>query len=226
MGIEPDDTQFMSSLRDFGVLLCNPLFRWLKPPAILSIPSGDERLQGTDFQSVSRVEARKAPENRKCEGKKQRNPAGRGAQMALSTAKPHSRPATSRKNEKMKKIFFCGRYLPRRLDALIGFNFAFASEAVFCTWVARLQLPFFHFMEGSGNAAQNQPPSCCSLRLQPLQASMISAQDPPLKEQPFAVMNVHFLPFRVVSHTNMFNTPLDYIKIRHRIRSIGHTVPF
>ena len=103
----------------------------------------------------------------------------------------------------------CFFYFPRRLDALIGLSFPFASETCACTCVARLQFPCFHFVAGSGNAEQNQPLSCSSVRPHPVQASMISAQEPPLKVHPAALINVHFFPFLVVSHTNMFSSPLN-----------------
>ena len=44
-------------------------------------------------------------------------------------------------------------YFPPRFDALIGLIFDLAST-MFCTWVARLQDPFFHLREGSGLTVQ------------------------------------------------------------------------
>ncbi len=44
------------------------------------------------------------------------------------------------------------RYL--RLDALMGLTFCFLVSVTVLTWVAMLQLPFFHFKAGSGAATQ------------------------------------------------------------------------
>lgn len=40
------------------------------------------------------------------------------------------------------------------LEALIGFSFCFFVSTTVLTWVAILQLPFFHFMTGSGATVQ------------------------------------------------------------------------
>ena len=53
------------------------------------------------------------------------------------------------------------------LDALSGLSFALEAVVVAVTWVARLQLPFFHLMAGSGQAVQYQPDSSSDARLQP-----------------------------------------------------------
>jgi hypothetical protein len=48
-------------------------------------------------------------------------------------------------------------YFWLRLDAFKGFNLAFSSLTVRVMWVARLQLPYFHLVAGSGAAEQYQP---------------------------------------------------------------------
>jgi hypothetical protein len=48
------------------------------------------------------------------------------------------------------------------------------------TWVARLQLPYFHLLVGSGQAEQYQPDEISKERWQPLHCSTISWQTPPL----------------------------------------------
>lgn len=65
-------------------------------------------------------------------------------------------------------------------EALSGLSFVFFVEEPLATCVARLQVPFFHFKEGSGHAAQNQPVGISEERLQPLHCSTISWQIPPL----------------------------------------------
>ena len=93
-------------------------------------------------------------------------------------------------------------YLLPRLDALIGFSFVFFEEELEAMWVARLQLPFFHFDDGSGHAVQNQPDEYSELRLQPSQFSTISWQTPPLKEHPCVVIKGHSIPSLTVVQTN------------------------
>jgi hypothetical protein len=41
-----------------------------------------------------------------------------------------------------------------RLDALMGLSFCFLVSVAVLTWVAMLQVPFFHFRDGSGAAVQ------------------------------------------------------------------------
>jgi hypothetical protein len=67
-----------------------------------------------------------------------------------------------------------------RLDAFNGLTFAAASLTALTTWDARLQLPFFHFNFGSGQAVQYQLLENSMVRLQPLHCSAISQQIPPL----------------------------------------------
>jgi hypothetical protein len=93
-------------------------------------------------------------------------------------------------------------YLFPRFDALSGFSFVFVEEELAAMWVARLQLPFFHFDDGSGHAVQNQPDEYSRLRLQPSHFSTISWQIPPLKEHPFAAMKGHSIPSLTVVQTN------------------------
>jgi hypothetical protein len=65
--------------------------------------------------------------------------------------------------------------------------------------VAKLQSPFFHLTEGSGQAAQYQPEENSETRLHPWHSSTIGWQPPPLKEQPFFVIKMHsILSFTVV----------------------------
>jgi hypothetical protein len=62
-------------------------------------------------------------------------------------------------------------YLFSLLDAFSGLIFALALEDSTATWVAMLQFPFFHLMEGSGQAVQYQPDESSVPRLQPLHCS-------------------------------------------------------
>ena len=48
-----------------------------------------------------------------------------------------------------------GHYLAARLDALSGLIFWALEAGIVFTWVARLQLPFFHFASGAGQAVQS-----------------------------------------------------------------------
>ncbi len=60
-----------------------------------------------------------------------------------------------------------------RFDALSGLIFALALLDSTVTWVARLQSPFFHLTEGSGQALQYQPLESSVPRLQPLHCSTV-----------------------------------------------------
>jgi hypothetical protein len=60
--------------------------------------------------------------------------------------------------------------------------------------VARLQLPAFHFADGSGQAVQYHPPEKPEERSHPSQASTTGWQLPPLKVQPLLVMKTHATP--------------------------------
>jgi hypothetical protein len=73
-----------------------------------------------------------------------------------------------------------GPYLLLRLDAFSGLIFVLALLDSTARWVARLQLPFFHLMEGSGQAVQYHPEESSVPRLQPLHCSTIWLQIPPL----------------------------------------------
>ena len=44
-----------------------------------------------------------------------------------------------------------------RFEAVSGFTLVWVPVVLEATWVARLQLPFFHLAAGSGQAAQNHP---------------------------------------------------------------------
>jgi hypothetical protein len=66
------------------------------------------------------------------------------------------------------------RYFLERLEAFNGLIFCAASAMLVLTWVARLQLPFFHLVVGSGQAAQYQPEAISRVRLHPLHCSTIS----------------------------------------------------
>jgi hypothetical protein len=86
-----------------------------------------------------------------------------------------------------------------RFEAFRGFILILSTLISLLTWVARLHLPFFHFMEGSGQDVQYQPVVNWTLRLQPLHASTTGWQVPPLNEQPFLVINTQSTPgFTVV----------------------------
>jgi hypothetical protein len=91
-------------------------------------------------------------------------------------------------------------YLRERLDAFSGLTFWALSAMLVLTWVARLQLPFFHLLVGSGQAEQYHPEAISRVRLQPLHCSTISWQTPPLYPQPLAVMKAHSWPLRTVVH--------------------------
>jgi hypothetical protein len=91
-------------------------------------------------------------------------------------------------------------YFLERLDALSGLIFCVFSAMLVLTWVARLQLPFFHLIVGSGQAEQYQPDVTSRVRLHPLQFSTISWHTPPLYPQPLAVMKPHSIPSRTVVH--------------------------
>ena len=91
-------------------------------------------------------------------------------------------------------------YFLERFEALSGLIFCVVSEMLVLTWVARLQLPFFHLMVGSGQAEQYQPVAISRVRPQPLHCSTISWQTPSLYPQPLAVIKAHSLPLRTVVH--------------------------
>jgi hypothetical protein len=65
-------------------------------------------------------------------------------------------------------------YFRERLEAFSGLTFWEASATLVLAWVARLQLPVFHLVEGSGQAAQYHPEEISSVRLHPLHCSTIS----------------------------------------------------
>jgi hypothetical protein len=62
-------------------------------------------------------------------------------------------------------------YLRARLEALSGLILALLEAAAELTWDARLQLPFFHFTAGSGQAVQYQPDENSEPRLHPWHCS-------------------------------------------------------
>jgi len=85
------------------------------------------------------------------------------------------------------------------LDAFSGLIFVLALLDSTTKWVARLQLPFLHLMEGSGQAVQYHPEESSVPRLQPLHCSTIWLQIPPLYEHPFEVIKEHSMPFLIVA---------------------------
>jgi hypothetical protein len=91
-------------------------------------------------------------------------------------------------------------YFLERLEAFNGLIFWAVFDMLEPTCVARLQLPFFHLVVGSGQAAQYHPVAISRERLHPLHCSTISRQTPPLYPQPLAVMNPHSMPLRTVVH--------------------------
>jgi hypothetical protein len=62
-------------------------------------------------------------------------------------------------------------YLRALLEALSGLILAVVEAVAELTWLARLQLPFFHFIAGSGHALQYQPDVYSEPRLQPWHCS-------------------------------------------------------
>ncbi len=62
-------------------------------------------------------------------------------------------------------------YLLALLEALSGLILALVETDAELTWDARLQLPFFHFTDGSGHAVQYQPDENSDPRLQPWHCS-------------------------------------------------------
>jgi hypothetical protein len=64
-------------------------------------------------------------------------------------------------------------YLLLRLDAFSGLILLVSLTASTTTWVARLQRPLFHFIEGSGQAVQYHPDENSAPRSQPLHCSTI-----------------------------------------------------
>ena len=58
-------------------------------------------------------------------------------------------------------------YLRALLEALSGLILAWLLVEAELTWEARLQLPFFHLISGSGHALQYQPDAYSVPRLQP-----------------------------------------------------------
>jgi hypothetical protein len=71
-------------------------------------------------------------------------------------------------------------YLLARLEALSGLTLVLFAATAVTIWEARLQFPFFHFSDGSGQALQYQLAVTCTVRLHPLHFSTISWQIPPL----------------------------------------------
>ena len=117
----------------------------------------------------------------------------------MATQKTPPFPSNGEVFDKLGVVHF-GDYLRERLEALSGLIFCAFSDMLVLTWVARLQLPFFHLLVGSGQAAQYHPEAISRVRLQPLHCSTISWQTPPLNPQPLAVMKAHSSPLRTVVH--------------------------
>jgi hypothetical protein len=88
----------------------------------------------------------------------------------------------------------------------------------FAAWVAKLQSPFFHLTEGSGQAVQYQPEENSEARLHPWHSSTIGWQPPPLKEQPFFVIKMHSkVSFTVVQTIGITPFPFDdFAKRKHK----------
>jgi hypothetical protein len=70
--------------------------------------------------------------------------------------------------------------------------------------VAKLQDPRAHLVAGLGATAQKVPSSEDTVREQPSQFSTTAWQRPPLKLQPFLVINAHSIPFFKVMHCIVF----------------------
>ena len=62
-------------------------------------------------------------------------------------------------------------YLRALLEALSGLILALVAADAELIWDARLQLPVFHFTDGSGQAVQYQPDENSDPRLQPWHCS-------------------------------------------------------
>jgi hypothetical protein len=92
-------------------------------------------------------------------------------------------------------------YRPPLLDAFRGLILVFPFSVSPLRWVAKLQLPLFHFVAGSGHVVQNQPDSNFTARAQPSHSSMIEWQVPPLKVQPFFFIKTHSIPFFTVEQS-------------------------
>jgi hypothetical protein len=107
-------------------------------------------------------------------------------------------------------ISWCNYFL-ERFEALRGLIFCDVSAMLVLTWVARLQLPFFHLMVGSGQAEQYQPVAISRVRLQPLHCSTISWQTPSLYPQPLAVIKAHSMPLRTVVHFIDVTSQKEYL---------------
>jgi hypothetical protein len=92
-------------------------------------------------------------------------------------------------------------FLPAaRFEALSGLSFCVCSTTLRCRCVAKLQVPRAHFVEGLGATAQKVPSSEVTVLEQPSHCSTTAWQRPPLKLQPFLVMNAHSIPFFKVMH--------------------------
>lgn len=111
-------------------------------------------------------------------------------------------------------------YLLPLLDAFSGLILTFDTELSLTTCDAKLQFPFFHFNEGSGQAVQYHLEENSALRLQPLHCSTISWQIPPLYEHPFAVIKGHSLPSLTVVQT--IETTSFHLILK---KSRGHLFP-
>jgi hypothetical protein len=98
------------------------------------------------------------------------------------------------------------------LDALSGLILVFLIPVSFARCVAKLQLPYFHLTEGSGQAVQYQPEENPEARLHPRHSSTIGWQDPRLNEQPFLVIKMHSDPsFTLVQVIEIAPLPPDVI---------------
>jgi hypothetical protein len=102
--------------------------------------------------------------------------------------------------------FIWQTYRVLRLEAFKGLILAAAWTGVFFICVAKLQVPNFHFWEGSGEERQYFPLSNSWPRSQPSHCSITGWQDPPLNEHPLGLMKVQATPDFTVEQT-MLITP-------------------
>jgi hypothetical protein len=88
--------------------------------------------------------------------------------------KTQTKTPPARKNRGVFYLVKLKNYFLERLEAFKGLIFWDFSAMLVLTWVARLQLPFFHLASGSGQAVQYQPEDISTVRLHPLHCSTIS----------------------------------------------------
>ena len=109
------------------------------------------------------------------------------------------------------------------MDALSGLTLLFSILTTSFTWVARLHLPFFHLVDGSGQAVQYHPEEYWEVRPHPSQASTAGWQQPPLNEHPFFVMKIQSTPGFTVEQS-MGITSFSCVRRNYKTFYIIHTI--